>query len=654
MAATKIIGLGVLIVFLGGCQSWQYRDLDKLPPTASIPETSEPGKVDVWYFDGISGNNVQSLLDTAKYPDSPDEIAELNQLRRADSRANNYGTLIRGYLEPPASGEYTFYIAGDDETQLWLSSSQAPEDIVRIASSMATPLDNFSRYSSQTSGIHFLEAGQKYYFELRHKEGGWDDHFTVAWSGPGLSQQVIEGPYLHSFARKTPGSQPELTTVEAYELGYRIGFFDGEKALSYNAQYPPLDEDGDGLYDNWETYYGLDPSDPRDAVSDSDSDLLTALDEFWARTDPSLADTDGDGMPDGYEYAYGLDPTDPTDASVDLDGDGFTVLQEYVAGTNPLDADDFPAPEIRYEAGFVGQYFTGTEFNNLVYSQKDLQINFDWGSGSPAAAIPRDRFSIRWQGWFTPPHSSGTREYTFATTTDDGVRLYLGESLAIDQWKNQSPTTYTTSISLPAETPVAVTMEYFEFGWGASAGLVITDATTGTALNTNNVIQSLALDSPASESSLDDGVSDLYKLNYGLPLLQPTADRVFNNSGVTVMEAYQSGLHPYTLETVSEPDAPVTSPPATDTTSTGTVNLSWTPPGTRVDGSSIALSEIDVYRINYGQTTDNLNQAVEVPAGTTEARVEGLSAGTWYFTIRVIDTNGLSSEPSDPAQYNVQ
>lgn len=98
----------------------------------------------------------------------------------------------------------------------------------------------------------------------------------------------------------------------------------------------------------------------------------------------------------------------------------------------------------------------------------------------------------------------------------------------------------------------------------------------------------------------------------------------------------------------------MTIPPPTDTTSTDTVNLSWTPPGTRVDGSSIALSEIDGYRINYGQSSDSLNQTIEVPAGTTEARIEGLAAGTWYFTIQVIDTSGLSSEPSDPVQYSVR
>ncbi|AMQ87251.1 PA14 domain-containing protein [Marinobacter sp. LQ44] len=654
MAAKKILGLGVVVVFLGGCQSWQFRDIEKLPPTAAIPEVSEPGKVDVWYFDGISGNYVQSMVDAEKFPDSPDEITELNQLRRAANRANNYGTLIRGYLEPPTTGEYTFYIAGDDETQLWLSPSQSPEDIVRIASTMATPLDNFTRYSSQTSGIHYLEAGQKYYFELRHKEGGWDDHFTVAWSGPGLNQQVIDGPYLHSFAQKKPGAQPELTTEDAYELGYRIGFFDGEKGLPYNAQYPPLDEDGDGLYDNWEIYYGLDPTDPADAMSDTDGDLLTALDEFWARTDPNLADTDGDGIPDSYEYAYGLDPTDPTDASRDLDGDGYSVLEEYLAGTNPLDPEDFPAPEATYQPGYVGQYFTGVNFDSFVYTQRDNSINFNWGSGSPSANMPNNNFSIRWQGWFTPPHTEGTREYTFATRTDDGVRLFLDGNLVINQWKNQSATTYTSTASLPAEIPVAVTMEYFESGWDASASLVISDTATGQNLNPENVVQTLSLDSPTSDSSLNDGIDDLYKLRYGLPLLQPVADQVFNDSGITVLQAYQSGLHPYTLETVSEPDAPVTSEPSDNGASAGSVTLSWTPPLTRVDGSSISLSEISGYVINYGQAPTNMPQILEVPAGTTEARIEGLSSGDWYFTIRVIDTNGLSSEPSDPVQYSVQ
>jgi CSLREA domain-containing protein len=48
-------------------------------------------------------------------------------------------------------------------------------------------------------------------------------------------------------------------------------------------------------------------------------------------------DSDGDGMSDDYEKFYGLNPGNPTDASIDSDGDGLANLQEFQVGTNPLD-----------------------------------------------------------------------------------------------------------------------------------------------------------------------------------------------------------------------------------------------------------------------------------------------------------------------------
>ena len=46
---------------------------------------------------------------------------------------------------------------------------------------------------------------------------------------------------------------------------------------------------------------------------------------------PAGYDTDKDGMPDEWEEAYGLNPQDPSDHAEDLNGDGYTNIEEYLA-----------------------------------------------------------------------------------------------------------------------------------------------------------------------------------------------------------------------------------------------------------------------------------------------------------------------------------
>ncbi len=60
---------------------------------------------------------------------------------------------------------------------------------------------------------------------------------------------------------------------------------------------------------------------------------------FWPITGdvlaPGPADSDGDGMSDDCELRYGLDPLQPADAIADPDHDGKTNLEECLTGTNP-------------------------------------------------------------------------------------------------------------------------------------------------------------------------------------------------------------------------------------------------------------------------------------------------------------------------------
>lgn len=76
------------------------------------------------------------------------------------------------------------------------------------------------------------------------------------------------------------------------------------------------------------------------------------------------ADSDGDGMPDEWERKYDLNPQDPADAELDSDEDGFTNLQEFKDGTNPLDAKshkDFATllRVVKVEATVLPLKFTG-------------------------------------------------------------------------------------------------------------------------------------------------------------------------------------------------------------------------------------------------------------------------------------------------------
>ena len=47
------------------------------------------------------------------------------------------------------------------------------------------------------------------------------------------------------------------------------------------------------------------------------------------------ADADSDGMPDDWETKYGLDPKNPADAAGDLNGDGYTNIEDFLERPRP-------------------------------------------------------------------------------------------------------------------------------------------------------------------------------------------------------------------------------------------------------------------------------------------------------------------------------
>jgi len=71
------------------------------------------------------------------------------------------------------------------------------------------------------------------------------------------------------------------------------------------------DTDRDGLSNDYEQAYGINPLDRSDSAADPDGDGLQTLVEQQMGTLPNNPDTDGDGVDDGAEIALGGMPNDP-------------------------------------------------------------------------------------------------------------------------------------------------------------------------------------------------------------------------------------------------------------------------------------------------------------------------------------------------------
>lgn len=102
-----------------------------------------------------------------------------------EDRRGNFASRLRGWIVPPESGDYTFWISGDDETEFWLGVSGTPYDRVRLANVPDwTHRAEWDRYAAQRSQPVTLAAGKPVYVEVLHKQGSGAAHIALGWQLP--------------------------------------------------------------------------------------------------------------------------------------------------------------------------------------------------------------------------------------------------------------------------------------------------------------------------------------------------------------------------------------------------------------------------------------------------------------------------------------
>jgi hypothetical protein len=137
-------------------------------------------------YDNIQGSRLQQLYNSPKFPNNPDRTIMLSSgFSTPENLADNYGARVRGYFEAPLSGDYVFWLSGDDESELYISLTGDEADAFRIAwvPDWSWPWE-WDKFSSQRSTPIRLEAGETYFLQGLMKEGGGGDHLRVRWTLP--------------------------------------------------------------------------------------------------------------------------------------------------------------------------------------------------------------------------------------------------------------------------------------------------------------------------------------------------------------------------------------------------------------------------------------------------------------------------------------
>ena len=127
--------------------------------------------------------------------------------------------------------------------------------------------------------------------------------------------------------------------------------------------------------------------------------------------------------------------------------------------------DDTPASGAAPDYSFTGK--------TPVLVRTDPSPSFNWGTASPAPAVPANDFLVRWTGFMTVPNGPAADKLTFSVAHDDGARLWVNNSKILDKWSVSNGEDSAAPLVVGAKA-VPFQLEYFDHTGGASVALSYT------------------------------------------------------------------------------------------------------------------------------------------------------------------------------------
>ncbi len=171
-------------------------------------------------FDNLTGTSVSDLTTNADFT-SADSHSYIEDFEIPENIGDEYGARVRGYIVPPISGEYEFWVSSDDESEVYLytvydkshanfslptiAQTISNDPLIHITGSHSQPREfedsfkavhgssytQWDQYVGQTYFSKNLEVGKLYYVEALYKEGTAGDHLSLGWRLPGAKNYTL-------------------------------------------------------------------------------------------------------------------------------------------------------------------------------------------------------------------------------------------------------------------------------------------------------------------------------------------------------------------------------------------------------------------------------------------------------------------------------
>jgi hypothetical protein len=439
---------------------------------------------------------------------------------------------MRGYIIPPETGDYTFWTASDDDSEVWLSTNEDPANAKMICNVEGWMNYQDWTYTSGAPGTTYksasikLEAGKRYYVDVFFADGTGGGFDTVAWGGPviGAGPVVVDGKYLAAFIRSPEplfkATNPDPANGKTEVTSPLFQWTAGATAVMHEVYMGTNPEPGPaefmgpwptnmyfhiaGLTPGTTYYWRVDEIDASGGKITGDVWSFTTQPleahnpspvdgALWRPTNTTVSWTAGQGAVShkvyGSEDKAAVTAGDAgallatvTEAKLDASallqpGKTYYWRVDEVDSTGKVSAGPvWSFSTVDPAGGAIAEYFNNINLAGAPVVVKTVpDINFSWPSGSvkgtnsPDPAINTDYFSARFTAQLNVPVSGTYRLYD---ASDDGARLFLNGTQIAGNWVNRGETEdASANLDLVAGQQYVIVMEYYENTGGAAARL---------------------------------------------------------------------------------------------------------------------------------------------------------------------------------------